>query len=122
MAALSVRGVHKRFGSVVALSNVDFDVDAGEVVRLVQPVRRVEVAGVHHDVGNARVATADQLQQIKTAALAFIEFIRNTPFIVQLFFFFFALPFPLIVLGGRDFGTGIAIAACVGYHYDVAGP
>jgi D-xylose transport system ATP-binding protein len=31
---LALRGIHKRFGSVVALSNVDFDVHAGEVVAL----------------------------------------------------------------------------------------
>ncbi len=32
---LALRNVHKRFGSVVALSGVDFDVNAGEVVALV---------------------------------------------------------------------------------------
>jgi D-xylose transport system ATP-binding protein len=32
---LALRNVHKRFGSVVALSDVSFDVDAGEVVALV---------------------------------------------------------------------------------------
>ena len=32
---LALRGIHKRFGSVVALSGVDFDVNAGEVVALV---------------------------------------------------------------------------------------
>ncbi len=32
---LALRNIHKRFGSVVALSGVDFEVDAGEVVALV---------------------------------------------------------------------------------------
>ena len=32
---LALRNIHKRFGSVVALSGVDFDVNAGEVVALV---------------------------------------------------------------------------------------
>ena len=32
---LALKNIHKRFGSVVALSGVDFDVDAGEVVALV---------------------------------------------------------------------------------------
>ena len=36
-AALDVRGVEKRFGDVVALSGVDLEVDAGEVVGLLGP-------------------------------------------------------------------------------------
>ena len=35
MALLVARGVTKRFGAVAALVDVDFDVDAGEVVALV---------------------------------------------------------------------------------------
>jgi len=34
-AALSLRGISKRFGAVQALSNIDFDVNPGEVVALV---------------------------------------------------------------------------------------
>ena len=32
---LSLRGIHKRFGAVRALQDVDFDVHAGEVVAIV---------------------------------------------------------------------------------------
>ena len=38
------------------------------------------------------VTRSSRIRALRTATLAFIEIIRNTPFLVQIFFLFFALP------------------------------
>ncbi len=66
MAAISVRGLTKRFGDVTALSSVDFEVREGEILGLLGPngagkttAVRILVTQARPDSGQAQVAGAD---------------------------------------------------------------
>ena len=48
MAQLALHGVSKRFGSVLAVDGVDLEIEHGEFVVLVGPLR---VRQVHHAAG-----------------------------------------------------------------------
>jgi polar amino acid transport system permease protein len=53
------------------------------------------------------VARKSQFKPLRTLVIAFVEVVRNTPFLVQIFFIFFALP----LLGLRLSPTATAIIA-----------